>query len=1527
MLLLDSVKPLRPITRESPLQYDSLTAKLTLNVYRSRSRANGATQTFRRTSQANTTLHTRENSGNPLGVANASSGVYIPPHLNSNYQSGVVRNGLWSDSRYSKDQLIGIYKDQRDSHSLDRNLADLFLDAWNPIDAKNELVGNWGKKDEGKEIASGPEVCWSHNANGEPLGLLDMSGEEKEVCRTSRNITHLLNMLQLFNSSVNSPLKPPQNTSKESASTILVGGRKTSISGNTLGAFHTSSSNPNRPGPRRRESTESTTIGANPLSPLENGKFFRDEPAATTPPPPLLRRKTDVRDDGSETRSHQKEQELDSRERQTDMSSPFESLKRSTTSPPGASTNGPLSPSWATSPQSAGFAPMGAFGSFALGTSPSPNNTAEKRPGFANGRGESRFKGLLSKTSTEEMAPSVREKSSLGSLERLPEVDSEATPPFREQPFKTRPARSETNPYGDNVSRRGSAALGGAKDHSPPSHGIDQLGFSPVGVTSNMGARPFSQHGTSQNSLYHQTPHARQHSQEPMSPTNTNPYQSPEGDRGNVNENDNDDNTDNGEVLGGGTHGFGLVRDDIRGQSFGSIRRIGAPSEDRSQTSSTGPGWGFTGLGGLSNLSGLGGSSAWQNSSMGGSTPARERGTFSSGFGESVFGGIGDVQSPNLGAIGGPGFHGSPGMSNTGIFNRTSKLGPLFPAPMQEQMRAERNRNDIGDGSDSQGEYFARNQNGGPFGDVGRRRESDNIARGVGSFLGDASYDLHGRMMRTADEIGLSSDALGSFPPNSNTALAHAQIASPGAGHLSNVSYPGETPLQPAPGLSQSSVSSSANQLPPAQQRQMVMPDRMRWIYRDPQGNTQGPWSGLEMHDWFKAGFFTAELQVKKLEDTEYEPLAQLVRRIGNSREPFLVPQIGVPHGPAAPAQGNHWAGPSTSGAVGPAPAQPGTTQPPFASSFPSFGTTLTAEQQNALERRKQEEQYLMARQKEHLAQQQVILKQMQLQGGPHGLHSLQHHSSAHSLHSQPSFGSITSPTGYQPSPIQGPIQPPQNVPGVFDGATRQPPTSSAGHSIQSSDFRSPREDDLNNSLVDRISFTQRASFPFGAAPLGVQLQDPGHPHHPIASMLQDRGRLQMEQQQQGDLRSLNDAFGDQVGQSERLREFYALTTGTDDDKELRSNDGKHNMPIGTLPRRLNDDDPAQEQVFEGRDHLESSQGDGMLSLSQQVQKAAAASAQQFSHVPAASPRNKVDSSIPPQALPPHSVSPLPAPAAQRSRQNVADTLAAESRSQTETPVEPPSTSIAPWAEKPSEASKGPSLKEIQEAEARTAAQQEEIVATARRARVEQERVVQPIASTPAPGLPSTSTWASSGVPGAPQTLGMSVWSKASSAKPSSTGTSAMGKRTLAQIQKEEENRKQRAAAAANARSSTTAPTAAGAKRYADLASRIAPVATTPPASAWTTVGSSGKARVPATLVATPQALSRTLSNKASANVPGQSKMTPQAVRNTSMGASLGNQNKATDEFTKWAKSALGKGLNNTINRESYPRLVCCCRY
>jgi len=57
-----------------------------------------------------------------------------------------------------------------------------------------------------------------------------------------------------------------------------------------------------------------------------------------------------------------------------------------------------------------------------------------------------------------------------------------------------------------------------------------------------------------------------------------------------------------------------------------------------------------------------------------------------------------------------------------------------------------------------------------------------------------------------------------------------------------------------------------------------------------------GPFSGLEMQDRYSS--FQPNVLVKKSEDPEFEPLGQFVRRIANTREPFLVPQIGIAHRP-----------------------------------------------------------------------------------------------------------------------------------------------------------------------------------------------------------------------------------------------------------------------------------------------------------------------------------------------------------------------------------------------------------------------------------------------------------------------------------------------------------------------------------------------------------------------------------------------------------------------------------------------------
>ena len=246
----------------------------------------------------------------------------------------------------------------------------------------------------------------------------------------------------------------------------------------------------------------SDSFGGNgPLSPTgAGGKFFRDETSATAPTASLARRRTDLKDD---INGPDGEPEITTQNRKIDLDSPFNSLKRSTTGPLSANLNGPASP-WGTGPSSSGFGTMGAFGNFAAGPSSTSQDQMEKRPGFGSARGGSRFKDLLAKNSAED-APSIKEKGSIVSLERLLETEGEDQQSRQQESFRTRPARSETNPYGENISRDDSAALGHNPDPGAATSALEQLGFSSFGMPSNVGTRDFMQQGQ-QHGHTHQTP-------------------------------------------------------------------------------------------------------------------------------------------------------------------------------------------------------------------------------------------------------------------------------------------------------------------------------------------------------------------------------------------------------------------------------------------------------------------------------------------------------------------------------------------------------------------------------------------------------------------------------------------------------------------------------------------------------------------------------------------------------------------------------------------------------------------------------------------------------------------------------------------------------------------------------------------------------------------------------------------------------------------------------------------------------------
>lgn len=782
------------------------------------------------------------------------------------------------------------------------------------------------------------------------------------------------------------------------------------------------------------------------------------------------------------------------------------------------------------------------------------------------------------------------------------------------------------------------------------------------------------------------------------------------------------------------------------------------------------------------------------------------------------------------------------------------------------------------------------------------------------------------------------------------------------------------------------------HQSPPVPQRQLVMPDRMRWVYRDPHGITQGPWSGLEMHDWFKMGYFTPDLQVRRVEDEEFEPLAQLIHRLGNPGEPFLLPQMGIAQGP----EPSH---PSST------PWTAGNTdipQPAFAGGgFSSqFANPL------AMDGLTREDQLPFARQQEALHRLQA---QPHLQGGisplnPHPFGS--HFPGGPADPSHPLSGlSLGTPNPLQPgntgggffnSPFRG--MPHPNFLGPDLGELHGLGTFGPSHTPQTSSIKADELIRLLNHLnvdgdMDRpLDMYGHGAFGRDLPPNALRPQQPSalqqpsqqqpYPqplsenqqdlHHSpldadhaqrVATMLNDRARLSVEQETSTDYSSMFDA----KAHESRLQQFRDLRPADFDIFAQTQNQ------LTPLPAQ-----PSQHAVPSQPEPGDQPKKSDVQFLAQQVQKAAWE--QQAQNQQHQSPWAKVDTSVPMPFPPPQPQqtqapqSPLIAPTAQRGRTNVAENLAANSQSRVPSPSDnglptvvtntsaAAASSIAPWAKDAFEQPKGPSLKEIQEAEAHTAAKQEEIAAAQRRkeeqaAAAAARRVAAAQEAEQQQALPVHANWASPSANAAAADDGggvSSVWGKGASAKApaKNVATPPAKKKTLAEIQKEEEARKAKMAAAAAQHTPTTAAggpatpvTAAPVKRYADLAGKMAqpsPAPAVPPASnanagggAWTTVGASGKIKAappapastvpPVRATATPATAAKRAATpvKPAATKPatGASAGNGSSVAgNTASGSSgaVNSTTRALEELTKWSKATLRTGLYSSINVDDF---------
>ncbi|CUS12741.1 unnamed protein product [Tuber aestivum] len=1454
-------------------------------------RANGTSNpSHRRPSLSTTLTHppTSQHSQPPLTPS--ASNVYHPPHHFN--RSGA---GNPASTSYGKEDLLNIFRAQEQNGTL-REVKDLVLgDLGSAGGSGGGGGGGWGRS--GDE-AGGAEVCWDKEGGLKPVSLEDMSEEERE----------------LFASNVNSPHKAPPNQNNPGAASHHNTNHTPPLNRNKIPAPPgTSTAGANRPTNRRRETSDAA---------LTNSPF-------SSAPPQLPRRRTELRDEdqtregggrdrtlfgrwgsASGTTGHAGDDDH-GREKLEDGSGRGSGLFRrgSTAWGSGGSSGG------------GGFAssalnsPMGTFGNGvfggAMGGFSLQSASLEKPKASGGGAGNTVQKGSTAQPKVEE----GDERAEDAQRPRSPDTNE-----LREEHERERPMSSDTDPFG----------LGGDRDdeqrqeqqqpqHSPlPTPGLEQrmkednsfnttgntqtrqgnsistptkvrndLGFSGIGTTrdgSNVGGLHQQLQNLQLNQQGHFPLHGRPregsiggvigglHEYEPLSPTETNPYQSPAPEK--ADDEDMPENGGSGGIIGGFRRGD-----------------VGAPGSDRSGRSSTAGLAGGIGSG-LASFSSLSSGTLWGGSPV------------PSGLGNntapgSFFGGsmLGDLNSPNAigsgGGGGGIGGMGGIGGGGFGSASRASRLGQLFQ--QEPQVEEEQQPQQQQQGGFESNDAFGDMRFGGAFGS-GRS--------GFGSAVDSPMRERPGVMdifnLHTTRSVG----NLGAAASGENTLFPRERDDPlPGIHSLHQ-----NQSVQPAP--------PPAAQQPPQirpppgtvapQQHVMVMPDKIQWTYRDPSGTVQGPFSGLEMHDWYKAGFFTQDLAVKRVEDPEFEQLGNLVRRIGNTREPFLVP-LQAPANSAlvqpATSQPNTWPGVAVSSSWLSENQQPpqtgGTVQPPFAGSFPSFGTTLTADQQNALERRKQEEQYLLARQREYLVQQQVFAKAQ---------HALQHQHSQQSLHSQPSFGSL-----------QGSLQSP--------GGFVTPAAAATTVGIGGQNSFEP------GVLLRQAGAAAGGPDAFGAGGghgmpgmAGQQLQQNSQLAQQQQQQQVQADRLQMEQQQrilEMQRQQTQKAYQTQHQHVEKQQELQqaqqqAVAAVAQAQQHVQSYEAHHSeREGGRSPQQTQERGgiaPVQRDEEPSPNLESSSWGIAPETVKPQVQPQAPE--QPKVSIPKATPSAKT-SPRPVQAQTTsgsewqdsHSapLQPFPPPASSQSTiVNICSSSMTRSPSN-ETPHM--SASVAPWANKDNEV-RQPSLtlKEIQEIEAEQQRNKEAYEADQRRQLMAQQVASQP--PPPAPGLPSTATWATS--PSAtPATGSASAW-----AKPlvkASSLPSAGTKKTLSQIQKEEEARKAKAAAlaASTAQAATQIPSAplASGKRYADLASKTSqPVV----GGAWTTVGPGGKSKLgaggpagplPSTPTAPAQPL-RTVSSTigiqtAKKAVPAAAPVKPAATS-------------AEGEFHKWAMASLA-GLKEGV--------------
>lgn len=70
----------------------------------------------------------------------------------------------------------------------------------------------------------------------------------------------------------------------------------------------------------------------------------------------------------------------------------------------------------------------------------------------------------------------------------------------------------------------------------------------------------------------------------------------------------------------------------------------------------------------------------------------------------------------------------------------------------------------------------------------------------------------------------------------------------------------------------------------------LIQPSEIQWLYLDPSGSEQGPFSGDVMQEWLSEGYLHLDLRIRRSEETLFQKLSEFCEKLQNFTFPFKVP-------------------------------------------------------------------------------------------------------------------------------------------------------------------------------------------------------------------------------------------------------------------------------------------------------------------------------------------------------------------------------------------------------------------------------------------------------------------------------------------------------------------------------------------------------------------------------------------------------------------------------------------------------------